>query len=673
MECTVKNIERSFSLLAIFAFLCVGCSNFEPGRATLRGPQAQGGVLDLRAWDFERQGAVSLGGEWDFAPSALLDTTEAAVYKGWVRRAVPDFWKGSGGGEGGDLPGTGYGTYRLRVLLPRDAPPLALRNHSGFNAFELEVSGLVVARVGKPAADRGSSFAAYRPGVSAVYNRPASMTALGAPGTSELELLFRTSNWVYRGGGIWKPLVLGDASALSAEQQRSGFREIALAATMAALALNSLIIFVNRRKERSYLFFALFGFVLALRPLVTGEYVLAQLFPSIPFDLLVRLEYASAMLAMPAAMAFFLSFFPTGKPRFWHLVLVAPFAPFVPCMVLLPLYWLTWTIFAFYAVSILAMVLAASTVLARAVYRRVQGGLPMFTGGCILAVCAVNDMLHSSHIVSTLGLFPIALVLFIFLQCYVLARRFSSAFSEVEHLSGELKGSNEMLRNEIRNAMEASARLEESLSEKEMLLKEVHHRVKNSLQIVSSIAALQANRTDEPAAAAMSRSIRERIRVISLANERLYDVDSGDMIDLVDYARDVLNLAVSSYGSEDCRIEARVESAFGRVMAESAVVIDFGLVLTELVVNSLKHALLPRRGGSVVVSIRGEGDSCRFEVRDDGPGFPAGFDPASARSLGFKIVVALLKRRGGSLSLSKGSSPTIACSMRLGATDQERT
>jgi two-component sensor histidine kinase len=636
------------------------CSRFEPGRVAPRGPQAAAGVLDLRDWDFSRQGAVSLGGEWDFAPAALLDSEDAAHYSGWLRRQVPDFWKG---GEGGDRAGTGFGTYRLRVLVAPWAPPLAVRNLAGFNAFELEASGLVVARGGKPASDRVSSVSAYNTGVSRVQARLVPAESSGAPSFQELELLLRVSNWDYRGGGVWRCLVLGEAGELAASQRRSSNADVALAATMAALALNSLIIFANRRKERSYLFFAVFGLILALRPLVTGEYVIARLFPDMGFDLLVRLEYVSAMFAVPAAMAFFLSFFPSEKTRFWSFVLVAPFVPFWLGILFAPLYWLTWSIFAFYGMSVVTIVIAASTVLARAVYNRTQGGRPLFIGGCLLALAAVNDVLYSSHLLSTMGLFPTALVLFIFLQSYVLARRFTSAFEKVELLSRELKDSNEMLRDEIRNAMEASARLEESLSEKEILLKEVHHRVKNSLQIVSSIVALQANRTDDSEAAALARSIRERIRVISLANERLYDVDSGDQIDLTAYARDILNLAVTSYGSESCRIDARVEGE--RVLAESAMAIDFGLVLTELVVNSLKHALLPKGGGALLLAVRRGEDACCFELSDDGPGFPEGFDPASAKSLGFKVVMALLGKRRGAIDISKGPRPVVSCALRL--------
>jgi two-component sensor histidine kinase len=636
------------------ALSCASCTNFEPGREALHGPQAVDGVLDLRSWDFETQGAVSLGGQWEFAPGVLLNSTSALDFNAWQKRQVPDFWKG---GEGGDRKGTGAGTYRLRVLLPIDAPDLAIRNYTGFNAFELEASGRLVAKGGKPALDRAHAVSAYNPGVNRV--RP-----LRGEQGSELELLLRVSNWNYRGGGVWHCLSLGDATALASDQQRSIYGAVAITALIIGLSLNSLLIFANRRKEKSYFFFALFGFAIALRPLVTGEYALLRFFPGIPFDILVRLEYATAILALPAAMAFFLNLLPTDKPKFWTWVLIGPFAPFVLFLFALPLYWLTWSIFAFYTVASIEIFVAAIAVLARAVYRRVQGGLAMFSGGCVLAICAINDMLYSSHFIDTASFLPLALVFFVFLQSFVLAKRFTMAFDEVELLSTELQGSNSMLKEEIQSAMAMSARLEESLSEKEILLKEVHHRVKNSLQIVSSIVSLQANRSGNPEVEGMSQSIKDRIRVISLANEKLYDVESGDMLDLTDYARDIMRLAVSSYESEACRIEGVVEG--DPIEADSAIAIDFGLVLTEIVVNALKHAILPKGGGRVVVSMRRELSELRFEVRDDGPGIPESFDPNATHSLGFKIITSLLTRRSGTLAVSAANPGTrVSCSMRL--------
>ena len=138
------NALRAIILLA-FACAPIGCARFEPERTTPRGPRAVAGMLDLRSWDFAKRGAVSLAGQWDFASAALLDEAGAVGHPGWQTRIVPDFWTHP---EGGLRSGTGAGTYRLRVLLSPGESDLAIRNSTGMNAFELEVNGETILRVG---------------------------------------------------------------------------------------------------------------------------------------------------------------------------------------------------------------------------------------------------------------------------------------------------------------------------------------------------------------------------------------------------------------------------------------------------------------------------------------------------------------------------------------------
>lgn len=613
------------ALLCLSVLLIASCSSFEPARGGRSGHQASEGVLDLRSWDFGRQGSVDLEGEWDFASGRLLDGAAAAAFSSWQPRKVPDFWKAP---EGGDRYGTGAGTYRLRILLPPLAPPLGIRNYNGCNAFELEASGRLVAAVGRPALSRALARSAYAPGVFPVE-------AAAAPAGKELVLLLRASNWDYRYGGLWRAPSLGSYAALASSQERSRDISLLLSAAMAALAINSLLIFANRGKERSFLLFAVFALAVGLRPLVTGEYSILRLLPGLSFDALVRLEYATAFVSVPAAVAFILDFFPIEGRRRWALALLPPFGVFALCDLFLPLYWLTWIIFAFYALSLASLGAAAYLLASRVLPRRLQGGLTVFAGGLGILLCGANDILYSSHIVRTANLLPYALASLVFLLALVLARQQAGAF----------------------------ARLERSLAEKEILLKEVHHRVKNSLQIVTSIATMQAGRSHSSEAVALSDSLKERIRAISLVHEKLYDLDSGDRIDLGSYASSLVELALSSYEAEGCRIEARVEAE--SLAVDAALCVDTGLVLSELVTNAVRHGLLPKGGGSLSVSIRRKGDFLVLEVGDDGQGFPEGFDPATTTSLGYKMARALVQRRSGSIEITKGARPRASCSMRL--------
>jgi two-component sensor histidine kinase len=645
----MKSILCRAALLLACLVTLGSCSSFEPGRGGRNGPKAVGGVLDLRAWDFAAQGGVDLEGEWDFASGELLDEPAAARFTAWRARRVPDFWKAP---EGGDRYGTGAGTYRLRILLPAKTPLLAIRSYTGCNAFELEACGELVVSAGRPALSRQEAVSGYNPGVSPVEAKG-----------GEIRILLRVSNWDYRYGGLWRSPSLGERRSLEARQRKAADISLVLFAALAALALNSLIIFLNRRREKGFLLFSFFGLVLALRPLVTGEYLLLRFFPSLPFNILVRLEYSTAFLCVPLGIAFFLDAFPLEHKRRWTRLLLPPFGLFVLCDLFVPLYWLTWIIFPFYALSIAAMAATAVVVGANLGHIRSQGGAAMLAGAVVIALCGTNDILYSSHLLPTTNLLPYALAAFMFFLDFVLARRFTSAFDRAEQLSRELGASNASLCSEVAKANAASARLEESLADKEMLLKEVHHRVKNSLQIVSSIVSLQANRSREPETIAMSAALKERIRAISLAHEQLYDLDSGDSIDLAAYAASLLDLILSSYDAEACPIKSSIEAE--HVEADVGLCIDFGLVLTELATNAIRHGLLPKGGGALSVALRREGGFIILEVGDDGPGFPASFDPGRAKSLGYKMASSLIRRRSGSIAVSEGSCPAVSCSMRV--------
>jgi two-component sensor histidine kinase len=641
---------RAWSLMTCLIAFCAaigflaGCSRFAPEREASAGPRAVAGVLDLRAWDFDREGSTRLGGEWKFYPGRLLRESDAGETLPFALRSVPHFWRGT---EAGGTHGRGAGTYRLRVLLPPNHPPLAIRNLTVTTAFELEVDGELLARGGRPALTPQGARAGYNPGVTQIH-----------PLSDAMNILVRVSNHEYRSGGMWRTFILGRADRLAGERTGRVYESLILFAAVWAISLNSLCIFLFRHRERTYLHFALFGLAIGLRPMVVGEYVLMGIFPAMPFDLLVRLEYATAFFSVPTSILFFLSLFGQTYHRRWVAALTLPFAPFVVFLLTTPLPFLTNSIFWFYAVALSAILVTAAFVLVRAAFRRRPGGLAMLIGGCIIALTAVNDILFSSFLIQTGSYLPYAIVLFVCLQAVVLARRFTAAFDAAEALSVRLA-------TEVDHVTQARTRLETLLHEKELLLNEVHHRVKNSLQIVSSIISLQTHRVKDPAVQAITRTIRDRIRAISLAHERLYDVGRAELVDLGGYVRELVGLNVSGFGLEDGRLDIRVNTDSVRVDADLC--IDLGLILTELIANAFEHALLERGGGTLAITLRATDEEITLEVADDGPGFPDGFRAAESRSPGLRIVSTLLEKHGGSIRTSAGPTANVVCTVPTAA------
>ena len=219
----------------------------------------------------------------------------------------------------------------------------------------------------------------------------------------------------------------------------------------------------------------------------------------------------------------------------------------------------------------------------------------------------------------------------------------------------------EQRRNEIERA-ERQAELEASLHEKEVLLKEVHHRVKNNLQVISSLLQLQAGYVENDAARRVFDESQGRIRSMALVHEKLYQSKDLANIDFGDYVRDLVAGLASSYGAHAQRVAIEVEVASLHLDVDRA--IPCGLIVNELLSNALKHGFPHGRAGRIAVTLSGGGSSAiQLTVRDDGVGWPTDFDPAESSSLGLRLVHILAKQVHARLELQNADG--VRCTLTL--------
>jgi two-component sensor histidine kinase len=205
----------------------------------------------------------------------------------------------------------------------------------------------------------------------------------------------------------------------------------------------------------------------------------------------------------------------------------------------------------------------------------------------------------------------------------------------------------------IRALREERDRLARSLAEKEVLIKEVHHRVKNNLQVVASLLRLQCGATGDPAAAAALAESQRRVEAMAMVHEQLYESENLREIDLARHAHLLLSNVLTSFGADAGRIVPVVDvqgpsGAPIHLGVDQA--IPVGLVLNELASNALKHAFPEGRPGSLAIRARAEGGMIRISVVDDGVGLPEGADFRSSKSLGLKIVEILARQLKGSFA-----------------------
>ncbi len=191
--------------------------------------------------------------------------------------------------------------------------------------------------------------------------------------------------------------------------------------------------------------------------------------------------------------------------------------------------------------------------------------------------------------------------------------------------------------------------LQESLQEKEMLLKEIHHRVKNNMQIVSSLLSLQSGYVQDPQALQIFRESQNRVYSMALIHEKLYRSDNLAQIDLSDYVRDIAHSLVLSYSNVSSGIQLNFDTE--QVILGIDAAVPCGLILNELISNALKHAFPDKQSGEIKISLHNAAQQIHLQVADTGIGFPPDLDFQHTTSLGLILVNNLVKQLNGSIAL----------------------
>jgi len=206
---------------------------------------------------------------------------------------------------------------------------------------------------------------------------------------------------------------------------------------------------------------------------------------------------------------------------------------------------------------------------------------------------------------------------------------------------------------EITERRRSEARMQASLREKEVLLKEVHHRVKNNLQVITSLLNLQADRIPDEHVQDVLRENQARIKSMALVHEELYQSEDLAWVNFTDYLRRLTYGLLQSYAKSGKAIDLRFDMEDLRLGIDAA--IPCGLIVNELLTNALHHAFTGRPGGRVTIRFFKEGDKYALGVIDDGIGLPGSIDVRTTDTLGLHLVSTLTEQLRGSLSVTRNN------------------
>jgi PAS domain S-box-containing protein len=228
---------------------------------------------------------------------------------------------------------------------------------------------------------------------------------------------------------------------------------------------------------------------------------------------------------------------------------------------------------------------------------------------------------------------------------------------QVKERTLALQTLNEQLHRDIAQRATVEEQLRASLREKEVLLREVHHRVKNNMQVISSLLNLQSGQIDECHIRELFQESQHRIQTMALIHDTLYA--SGDLanINLLTFTSTVTSYLTNSYAIADDHITLHIQADEVLVPPDTAV--PYGLILNELVSNALRHAFPDGRYGQINVLLRHDSPSqASLTVQDNGCGFPLDIDFRATDSLGLQLVNALTEQLGGTIALERHDGTT---------------
>lgn len=390
----------------------------------------------MREWNFQSDGAVHLRGEWEFfwhsfhpdpSPAAASDISNMHFVK------VPGSWHDTHA-DGSSFPVEGYGTYRLKVLLPPQSPELALLMGQMGTACVLSLNGREIIRSGSPGKTRAESHPAYRPG----------LVHISDPMRAWM-LEMKCSNFHHAlKAGFWSSLELGEAASMDHSWEYLVAVDWFGAGSLLIMGLYHLGLYSLRRRDRSALWFGLFCLLISVRSLSIGTYFISRILPLDWFWVAAKIDFLSIYLALPLMMLFLRSIFPDEVHRTVVNLSVVAGAGSAIFVTLTPQWIYTLSLTAF-EIAIVLFGTYGVGALCVAAYRNKLGGRLFLFGFLVFFATTINDILSQQMIVSTGQYSAIGLFVFILSQAFLLSRRFAEAFVQVEDLSRNLENQNERL------------------------------------------------------------------------------------------------------------------------------------------------------------------------------------------------------------------------------------
>lgn len=586
-------------------------------------PTVKNGIIDLRNWNFKKDGPVNLSGDWEFFWQKFLYGYDFKINpktknSGFIQ--VPGSWKDNTVNDK-KIDGHGYATYKLKLLLNTDQKVLSIYIGTISSAYSVDFNNKEVLNVGKIAITPKDMIPTFSP---KHFSIPIDQT--------ENILLLRISNYQTKIGGLWGTLTIGNLDDLLKTSQNNERPEWFLVGILLFIAINNIALFTINRKEKSTLWFGIYCLMIALdTATVTNDFLYRQL-PN-HWWLVNKIEFLAYYLSIPFLTLYVYSLFPFDFSKIVLHTILGMSAMFSSFVAILPSQIYSYTIDA-YRYFIVITFLYMLFVIFKSLRKREEIRHIFIGGFLVLFLAFFNDILHNGGFIYTGIFLPEGQILFICSQMYLLFREFSRLHKELEIKNKKLlqldKLKDEFLANtshELRTPLNGIIGLTESLlsgaaGKINEILKSnlfmIYSSSKRLASLVNDILDLQKLKNQE----------------ITLKNKNL---DLKILIDLV------LTLSQQLVGKKDVKLISDVPKQLPFIWGDEN-------RIQQILFNLLDNAIKFTSQG--IVSITVEKPNKEFlivKVTDTGIGIPE--DKISDVFKSFKQVSSSIEREYGGTGL----------------------
>jgi signal transduction histidine kinase len=576
-------------------------------------PKAVSGLLNLKNID-SSIGYISLDGEWEFFMEEFIDSSKDSVDlpSNSFLLNVPGNWNQVFSN------GRGFGSYRLKVVLPDHWNfPIAVKLFEQGTAYKLFINGKEITKNGSIGKNKETSLPQAFPLVSKTLEH-----------SGTLDIVFHISNFHFREGGLWYPIILGNAEQLRLQREYNINLDMFLLGSILIMGIYHLVLYLIRKRDKSPLWFALFCFDIIFRLISFNEKYIHTLYPNLSYQLATQIEYLAYYFAVPLFSQFLYSIYPEIFYRKILNIIWIVASLFIAIVLFTNSEFFSHTAPFFHIFASLNF-LYYLLVIGRALYLKKESAIYLFFGTSVLIAGTLNDILYSMEFIKSSYLVPQSLLIFIFIQSVILSYRFSNAFKENERLAIRLYELNESLERKVtERTMEYKKekdKVEQVGKVKDKFVSIVSHDLRTPMIGISNV--LELLKTEK-----YVKTVEERNKLLNICHESVLHslemikqllnfsrIETGTLqlkyekVQLKDYLDFLLIDSISQAKFKNIEIHIIIEEI-------EVIIVDpefFSHALKNIVSNSIKFS---NPFGNIWINVYYRDDSVFFRIKDEGIG-----------------------------------------------------